>query len=239
MKKINNLVLPNVPKEYYDRYVGKGMNGKCYITSNNDLYKEFIYRRDDYEIIKSLAETFNSPHLAFPHTFIFLEDDIGKLVGYLRNYIDGETLDNLSLSTKMDDFIQALCEFEKDLYQNTMFGLEYRDIHAGNMIYTPNNQIIAIDTEGYDISYEETKSRIIDSLYELYYTICGEMLKVGYIQDFYVKEIINRSARIGYSDFLRTSQMLEVLISYLENKNKCKIETYGDLKSKLVLMKRR
>ena len=58
-------------------------------------------------------------------------------------------------------------------------------------------------------------------------------------EDFYVKEIINRSARIGYSEFLRTSQMLEVLISYLENKNKCKIETYGDLKSKLVLMKRR
>ena len=237
MKKTTSLVLPSMPNEYYNKFVGEGMIGKCYLTEEGQLFKEFLNKRNDYQVLKMISESFDSKHLAFPSTFIFLEDDPTALVAYLREYIQGYTFDKLPYSVKMEEFIKSLNDFEKDLYENTRRGLEYRDMHAKNMIYRPDNIITAIDTESFDYSYEDTKMRIIDSLYELYYTICGEMLNCSMVADSQAQQIINRASKIGYQEFLRTSQMLEKLIEYLEKNRSCKIETYGDLKQNLVLRK--
>lgn len=236
MKKTHKIILPYIDEKYHHKFVGSGMNSNCYLTEDGQLFKEFFNPRNDYFFLKSISEIFDSKHLSLPRTFVFLENNLNELVGYIREYVQGNTFDNLPLGTNINNFIIALNDFEKDLYYNTKHGLLYKDMHAKNMIY--NDELIrVIDTESFDFSYDDDKRRLIDSLYELYYTICLEMLCCSRIDDYQAIEIINRSSKIGYSEYLRTSQMLEKLIEYLEKENSCYINTYGDLKNNLVLRK--
>ena len=47
----------------------------------------------------------------------------------------------------MENFIQALAEFELDINKNAQRGLKYTDMHAGNVMYTPNNEFKIIDVD--------------------------------------------------------------------------------------------
>ena len=239
MRKIEDLVLPSIPSDFKFLHINSGNVGNCYLTKDGKLFKEFYNSTDEYEMLKNISTYYDSKFLALPEKFIFLKRNKNELIGYIRDYIQGDTLLRLPNSVKMENFIQALYEFELDINKNAQIGLNYVDMHAGNIIYTPNNEFRIIDVDFFEQSYEEVKEVVREALYNLYYVFGSDMLNASKIVDPDINEIVLKSSSVGKKEYLRPSQMFEELIFKLEEKYLCNIETYKDFKDGLTLAKRR
>jgi hypothetical protein len=223
--------LTEIPNSYFKRFLGKGTEGSCYLTEDNEVFKHFCSSRVDYDVLKFIADTYSSSHLVLPNTFLFMGDICEKnLIGYLSQYIVGDHFDQLKDSIDLKTFLVALNKLEKEMIDNSFHGLVYNDMHSENLFYTPEDEIKVIDQSLYDVSYKDDfRYRAYDNLRDLAATIIPTFF--GH-DDPNSKELCRVIMICGGSldDFMRPSEMVEASVDILERLNESRISTYGDFK---------
>lgn len=236
MKKVSVEKYDKIPSSFYYRDIvnGEGACGICFLTKDGRVYKEFDKMTPRFDTLKYISEYYDSPHMASAETFVF--DNKDNFVGYLRELVEGDAFARLPEYVKVRDLLKAVCELEKEMIQNAKNGLDYIDLNPGNLIYTPDKTIKVIDHDLFTISYEDDKERIFDALYELSTTI-GQILGCSSSENSDIDSIVSRTYSIYSPNFIRPSQMLEMLIEYAEKHTKEEVETYSDLSKKLQLCK--
>lgn len=231
-----NRIHSEIPSGYYHQKISNGCNGVCYLTDFNMVYKEYPY---EYEYLRELEylSHHKSDFVAFPEEFIFLtKDGKSSLRGYLMKYIEGITLDNLDEATKLREFICGLTAFEKEMLRLTTEGVIFTDLNQQNLIYTPDGLIKAVDTDLYDITSDDDFKRLYsENLKELASTIISQFIGIRSFQNNRMNELIRNCGAYGR---IRSSHLLEGLTEEAQKETKEEIETIGEFKKTLHMLKK-
>lgn len=147
MEKI--IVVDDVPLDYYKKQVGSGVMGRCFLTSENKVFKEFRASYSGISAFDYLTDV-KYEFFVFPEILIYAKDYFDyNLVGYLMPYVNGCDFDNLDGNIKVCNFIDALRRLEGQI-KNMSDEILIEDMNPNNMIYdSKNNSIFVIDTDLY------------------------------------------------------------------------------------------
>lgn len=224
-----------IPKGYYARRLSNGHNGTCYLTDFGMVYKEYPC---EYIYLKELEylSQHKSDFVAFPEEFVFQNiEGKNSLRGYLMKYIDGITLEDLSEATKIREFINALNIFEKEMLRLTTEGIIFTDLNQRNLLYTKDGLIKAVDTDLYDITYDDDFRRLYsENLKELAATIISQFIGVRSFQNNRMNDLVRNCGAYGK---IRSSNLLEGLTDEAQKETKEEIETIGEFKKTLHMLK--
>ncbi len=224
-----------IPKGYYARRLSNGHNGTCYLTDFGMVYKEYPC---EYIYLKELEylSHHKSDFVAFPEEFVFQNiEGKNSLRGYLMKYIDGITLEDLSEATKIREFINALNIFEKEMLRLTTEGIIFTDLNQRNLLYTKDGLIKAVDTDLYDITYDDDFRRLYsENLKELAATIISQFIGVRSFQNSRMNDLVRNCGAYGK---IRSSNLLEGLTDEAQKETKEEIETIGEFKKTLHMLK--
>ena len=103
-----------------------------------------IFKGIDDEITRLLLEL-DYDGFTFPRQLVFVN---GVFRGYLKQYIDGISLNNISELTNVKSLIIALKNFEDSLKELSYDKCLYvYDLNLHNLLYTKENKIYDIDTD--------------------------------------------------------------------------------------------
>ena len=225
----SEIYLSEIPEEFKKTYLGSGKNGSCYLTRDDNVFKEYHGKGIDDEITRSLLELdYNG--FTFPRQLVFVN---GVLKGYLKEYIEGVSLDNISGLTNIKKLILAIKEFEDDIRELSYDKCLYvYDLNLHNLIYTMKNKIYDIDTDpispfDFPITnpWYENMKELANALAPIF--INGEF-KSGYLNDLKRECLV-----VGCS---RTSLFMREAISEMERD--MQIKTIDDYKKGLVLLRK-
>lgn len=223
-----------IPSQYYKKKLSSGCSATCYLTEDGKVYKEFP---EYYEYLKELEylSYFESDFIAFPKEFIFI-DNVEQLKGYLMKYIDGISISKLDEATKLRDIINALNEFEREMLRLTQQGLMFNDLNQGNLIFTPDKKIKAVDTDLYDVTYaDDVRYMYKQNLLELAATIISQF--VG-SRDFKNPAMYEEIMKCGAYARIKSSNLIETLAEMAEKETNESIDTLGDFKRTLSILKK-
>lgn len=234
------LYFESIPQEYKNIYLGSGCSGDCYkIEGENLVYKEFRGNPpcfSNYEILLG----YHSNIFVFPESLIFLKTNnlFYSLYGYIMKYIDGIDLSKLPLDTDINNLIKQLQLLEIEIREISFKRLNMCDISTLNMIYSEDKEIKVIDTDLYDLCLNDTIENLYDNM--LYYSSALICLFRG--ADYVSKKIISLNKEynscICEGRFLFSKYLID-LIDYLQNQSKKDINTYGDVKDAIELVRKR
>ena len=151
-------------------------------------------------------------------------------------YIEGITLDNLDEATKLREFICGLTAFEKEMLRLTTEGVIFTDLNQQNLIYTPDGLIKAVDTDLYDITSDDDFKRLYsENLKELASTIISQFIGIRNFQNNRMNDLIRNCGAYGR---IRSSHLLEGLTEEAQKETKEEIETIGEFKKTLHMLKK-
>ena len=229
-------IFTQIPEGYYHRKLNNGCSATCYLTDFGKVFKEYP---EEYEFLRELEflTYYQSQDFAFPEEFVFLlEDEKKSLRGYLMKYIEGTPIKTLEDATMLRDFVRALTEFEREMLRLTTQGLLFTDLNQENLIYTPDKRIKAVDTDLYDVtSDDDFGSMYKDNLKELAATIIAQFVGEDNFKNEQLTEYVRKCGAYGR---LRSSSLLEILAEEAEKEIKAPIETVGEFKQALRLLKK-
>lgn len=229
-------IFTQIPEGYYHKRLNNGCSATCYLTDFGKVFKEYP---EEYEFLRELEflTYYQSQDFAFPEEFVFLlEDEKKSLRGYLMKYIEGTPICTLEDATKLRDFVRALTEFEREMLRLTTQGLLFTDLNQENLIYTPDKRIKAVDTDLYDVtSDDDFGSMYKNNLKELAATIISEFVGDDNFKNEQLTEYVRRCGAYGR---LRSSSLLEILAEEAEKEIKEPVETVGEFKQALRLLKK-
>ena len=229
-------IFTQIPEGYYHRKLNNGCSATCYLTDFGKVFKEYP---EEYEFLRELEflTYYQSQDFAFPEEFVFLlEDEKKSLRGYLMKYIEGTPIKTLEDATMLRDFVRALTEFEREMLRLTTQGLLFNDLNQENLIYTPDKRIKATDTDLYDVtSDDDFGSMYKRNLKELAATIIAQFVGEDHFKNEQLTEYVRRCGAYGR---LRSSSLLEILAEEAEKEIKAPIETVGEFKQALRLLKK-
>lgn len=229
-------IFTQIPEGYYHRRLNNGCSATCYLTDFGKVFKEYP---EEYEFLRELEflTYYQSQDFAFPEEFVFLlEDEKKSLRGYLMKYIEGTPISTLEDATKLRDFVRALNEFEREMLNLTTQGLLLNDLNQENLIYTPDKKIKAVDTDLYDVTSDDDFSSMYKrNLKELAATIIAQFVGDDNFKNEQLTEYVRKCGAYGR---LRSSSLLEILAEEAEKEIKEPVETVGEFKQALRLLKK-
>lgn len=229
-------IFTQIPEGYYHRRLNNGCSATCYLTDFGKVFKEYP---EEYEFLRELEflTYYQSQDFAFPEEFVFLlEDEKKSLRGYLMKYIEGTTIKTLKDATMLRDFVRALNEFEREMLNLTTQGLLLNDLNQENLIYTPDKKIKAVDTDLYDVTSDDDFSSMYKrNLKELAATIIAQFVGDDNFKNEQLTEYVRKCGAYGR---LRSSSLLEILAEEAEKEIKEPVETVGEFKQALRLLKK-
>lgn len=229
-------IFTQIPEGYYHRRLNNGCSATCYLTDFGKVFKEYP---EEYEFLRELEflTYYQSQDFAFPEEFVFLlEDEKKSLRGYLMKYIEGTPISTLEDATMLRDFVRALNEFEREMLNLTTQGLLLNDLNQENLIYTPDKKIKAVDTDLYDVTSDDDFSSMYKrNLKELAATIIAQFVGDDNFKNEQLTEYVRRCGAYGR---LRSSSLLEILAEEAEKEIKEPVETVGEFKQALRILKK-
>ena len=222
------LQLHESPKEFKIKRLGSGQNGTCYLTSDNRVFKEYHTKGMDDKITRSLLNL-NYDGFNFPRQLVFID---GIFKGYLKDYVEGDTLDKINALTEIRNLVSGLCYFEDSLmdlsYEECLY---VYDLNLHNLIYS-NGKIYDIDTDPiapFDFPfanpYYENRKELANALERDYMR--------GPFKSSTLNDLVHESLVEGIS---RTSLFIIEAIKEMEKDTK--IKTIKDYKKGLVLLRK-
>lgn len=229
-------IFTQIPEGYYHRRLNNGCSATCYLTDFGKVFKEYP---EEYKYIIELEALayYQSEYFAFPEEFIFLlEEERKSLRGYLMKHIEGTPIKTLEDATMIRDFTRALNEFEREMLRLTTQGLLFTDLNQENLIYTPDKKIKAVDTDLYDVTSDDDFSSMYKrNLKELAATIIAQFVGDDNFKNEQLTEYVRRCGAYGR---LRSSSLLEILAEEAEKEIKEPVETVGEFRQMLRLLKK-
>lgn len=228
-------IYSEIPRGYYAKRLSSGHNGVCYLTDFDMVYKEYPCK---YEYLRELEylSHHKSDVIAFPEEFVFVKNsEDTHLKGYLMKYMEGVTLDNLDEAVRIRDFIKALSDFEREMFRLTTEGVMFVDLNQNNLLYSSDAVIKAVDTDLYDITYDDDFKRMYkENIKELASTIISQFIGIRNFQNKRMNELVRNCGAYG---MIRCSNLLEGLTEEACKESAYDIETVGEFKRTLHQLK--
>lgn len=232
--------LDSIPESYKIKEVGRGANGVCYRTEAGKLFKHYFSQMDEsfYLPLKDICDYSHSENLPQIIEMIFVQ---GNFDGYLRDYVDGTTIKELDLNTKVKPFIPAIKTFGMNMRDDIRTGIQYRDMHSENVIYTPDGQIKVIDYDLFYRTYDDMFFRD-DLMYAFRVELSPTMLSllmgstetgIPYI------DALRTKCTSRYENPIRPDQAYEETINYLERELQTNIETFNEVREGISLLRKK
>lgn len=146
---------------------------------NNQLYKYKEFTKD-FKLTKSFLKKIddlskiNDKNLLVP---IILILNNNEPVGYLVNYGDGTTIDNLCRESNINNQVKTLMQAKKTLLRMHDNGIIHTDLHYGNILYYKNDvKFIDFDNCQYK-NHKTSKDDCFDYAIEFInkYGVCKEL----------------------------------------------------------------
>lgn len=132
-------------KELKDKKIHRGFNGTCYITKDGEFFK--LMEEPNMDTLEKLSK-FSSPHFLFPKRLVY--DKHGKLIGYVREYVDGDTIANIPSEFNLDKYTSEIEKIENEIAVLTNYKLHIVDAGVNNILYTNDGELRIIDTDFYE-----------------------------------------------------------------------------------------
>lgn len=230
----NKIIFSEIPEEYFKNLISEnGMQGKIYRVDEKTIYKE--YRDSIYSLIHlELLTNLKSDYFAFPETLVFERDYSERnFKGYLSKYIEGITLDELPFSTDINIFLDALEKFEKEIIKFSRSGLLMHDMHHGNLIYTPDSNLSAVDTDLYELTSDDDIYILKNNIKELGETILSCLTDFTLIESNKLNRLMDQCTLYGKT---RPSWLLREYVEYFRQRM-LETKTIGDFKDNVMTLK--
>lgn len=138
------------------RRIGVGSSSISYLTSNNEVLKSYynneyykkILANHDNGFLNYLIELDKNPsELLCKNNAVYLKGN--EVMCVKHEYLDGQTIDQILPRTSVDDFLEAIKEYDKMI--NNLNNLILSDMHYKNIFYVQNkdgiNQIKLSDLD--------------------------------------------------------------------------------------------
>ena len=109
------------------------------------------------------------------------------------------------------------------------------DMHQENIILTPNNSLVAIDTDMFEVTYDYEIWVLRNNMKELGETIISELVTLAKLESEKLNNLINDCGAYGR---IKPSNLLREFICYFEQRM-FKTETVSDFKNGVQLIKKR
>lgn len=153
------IILDEITPFYKKKFLGKGCSGECYLTEDNQVFKELYNNNQDFYSLKTFTHVKNDS-VVFPNKIVYLkEKNDENIIGYLMDYVDGYLFKDIPLNEKIDYLINASIKAEKDILALSFEkAIIMEEINTANVIYSSDNRFKIIDTDFYTYfpSEEET-----------------------------------------------------------------------------------
>lgn len=229
------IIVDDIPLDYYKEQVGSGVMGRCFLTSENKVYKEF---KDSYNGVSTfdyLTEV-KYDFFVFPEILIYLNDCCShKLVGYLMPYVRGCDFDNLDGNIKVDNFIEALKKLEAQI-RIMSDEILIEDMNPNNMIYNSyNNSIFVIDTDLYIKTPHDPYRTYRENIKELASSTL-RLINDAEKLSFRINQIIRESILYGV---ISPSLVYSEVTEEVERRLNMDIKTLNDLNQGIRLVRRK
>ena len=109
----------------------------------------------------------------------------------MSDFIEGKVIYNLDGRLLLNEFINALEEFEKEVINVSRRGIVMHDMHQENIILTPNNSLVAIDTDMFEVTYDYEIWVLRNNMKELGETIISELVTLAKLESEKLNNLIN------------------------------------------------
>ena len=217
---------------FKDIYLSKGGAGKCFITlDGNSVYKEFYEKNNKCFHPKEDSDVF-----VFPKALVYNHEE--ELTGYLMDYINGNTFNNLSSNFDLHVLIDNIKLIEQEILKHSLYFMTMIDLNYGNILIDENNRFRIIDTDGYYYRYDTSASDVYEHNMSLFsYTMIDGILfdsedEQNKSYNRFKKKILNKERVDCYFGINKPSLFLENVL--IELSNRCnELNNVGDLRSNL------
>lgn len=230
------IILPKIPDSFHRELINdRGLQGNIFRLSKEMIYKE--YKTDNFYLpqLELLTEQ-TSTYMAFPKTLVFEGDySYEGFKGYLSDYIEGNVIYNLNGQIMIREFVKALEVFEKEVIKLSKMGIRIHDMHQENLILTPDNVIVGVDTDLFEVTSEFTIELLRSNMKELSETIISELVKLAQIESSRLNDLVNECGAYGR---IKPSALLKEFINYFEQRM-FRIETVSDFKNGMRLIRKK
>lgn len=238
-KSKNNYIIVNeVPDEYKYTYIGTGCSGRCYITKDGDVYKEFNHNLISSYFLKIFTEV-KCDSIVFPKELVYLKEiNDDHLIGYKMDYVRGTLLKDLEYQNiSITDYINALDKVENDIKDISLkSSIQIDDINPGNVIYTKEKEFKIIDTDFYSCSYSESPLYVYKSNLREWGNLVLSIIGYNYPFEDYKLNIMFESCI--FNGKVKPSHIIYELYNRLNQRVDYPIETLEDYNKNLKLLKK-
>ena len=237
----DSLIVDKVPASLKVKPIGEGTYGKCYLCEDGKhAYKEF-YFPDEFpkeNICNIKAFTYlENDFISFPRTIvynIFLNDE--SIMGYIMDYYNSIMVRDISNQERMKDIINASYLLEKQIFHSSNYGVIINDLHDENVLYTIDKLFKLSDTDLYDLYVSEEPKNILKRNMQAWGDFLFSMVGNAYPYD--SVKLNNAYYQLVMEGRDRASRVLELTVDYMRNLFNCDIETLGDFKDSMEILKK-
>ena len=232
-----SLVVFDKPNDFKKNYIGEGCNGICYLISNGkQVYKEMKHDQIDAYLLKQFTY-FDSDVIAYPRRIVYKDQiDDKNIIGYIYDYVEGKRLDEIDDSENIHDIINASNDFEEGLKKEAERGIFAYD---PNPIYTPDKKIKLVDTDAFEMSYDE-----IYYIYKCSMQSWGDfmlhVLKMNYNFIYNNPKIHEYFMLLVRQGKMKPSKFIQCILDEIERQTNQNVQTVKDFKEgqELILKKK-
>lgn len=167
---MENIITVENIKELKNKRIYRGFNGTCYLTNDGSVFK--LLESPNEEKLERLSK-FDSPHFVFPKKLVY--DKHGKLLGYLMDYVDGDTISHIPDNFSLPKYINEIEKIENEIAILTNYKLQLVDVGVNNIMYSKGYNIRIIDTDFYEPNSDKKnlyQSNMTHFNYSVMYPIC-------------------------------------------------------------------
>ena len=134
-----------IPESYTENFIGNGYNAFVYKLNDKEVFKKFYKPQRFESSCKELSKMYSDTFI-YPKELVY---ENGEFVGYIMDYVEGNTLDNISENTNIQEYIDEVKRCEYEVAGITTHKYYVIDFKEENIMYTSDHEMKFIDTDYY------------------------------------------------------------------------------------------
>ena len=199
-------------------------HGKCYLTEDNMV---FVLTGSCHESdIKRLSK-FYSTHFVFPRTLVYIDN---KLVGYLREPNNGDSVDNLPNFVSYESYQSEIERVEREIDVLTQYRLRLLGIGKENIFYSEEEGIRVVDVEAYQTVKNSNGLRAYN-VRDFAYSVLSPAVDISKPE--FRDDKLNEYSHLTYEGFMNPSNLLYEINDKMEKQDIEKTDNFMELKKQI------
>ncbi len=225
----NELVVNSID-DITKKVLCKGLNETIYMVKDDMVFKT-ISNPEVEPKLKKLSK-FYSTHFFFPRVLVY--DKSGKLLGYITEFIDGNTLDKLPSFVSLEHYKTEIERIEREIEVLTCYRLGLFDVGKTNIIYNKDIGMRIINTDTYtpdDHSKVLYMNNMIRFTRGVTYPLVEDLSETSFVND-----KLNKYSKQTLCGLMKPSDFISELEKESRIKGFDKPESVLDLKKQMRLL---